>query len=103
MKKPMRWKAIRCDWDNTIQLACLLDYLPNGKIRYVKNLVMESVESDGPIERCAEFDREEAQSLLDALYSVGLRPVEAQPTINIEALKYHLEKMRSLVFKSPRR
>ncbi len=41
-----------------------------------------------------------AQSLFDALWSVGFRPHKGEASsAHVEALKYHLEDMRKLVFK----
>lgn len=40
-----------------------------------------------------------AQSLFDALWSAGLRPNKGEASAaHVEALKYHLEDMRKLVF-----
>lgn len=47
-----------------------------------------------------ELDRDEAQSLMDRLYEVGLRPSLAAGTAGqLEAVKYHLEDMRKLALK----
>lgn len=41
-----------------------------------------------------------AQSLFDALWRVGFRPNKGESSAaHVEALKYHLEDMRALVFK----
>ena len=41
-----------------------------------------------------------AQSLFDALWKVGFRPHNGESSqAHVEALKYHLEDMRKLVFK----
>ena len=49
------------------------------------------------------MDSNAAQSLFDALWNVGLRPHLGQASAaHVEALKYHLEDMRKLVFKGKR-
>lgn len=43
---------------------------------------------------------DEAQELMDQLYAVGVRPSAAAGSAGqLEAVKYHLEDMRKLVFK----
>ena len=43
----------------------------------------------------------EAQELADQLYAAGIRPTAANGTVGqLDATKYHLEDMRTLVFKS---
>lgn len=43
----------------------------------------------------------EAQELVDQLYAAGVRPTAANGTVGqLDATKYHLEDMRTLVFKS---
>ena len=45
------------------------------------------------------LELEEAQKLIDTLYSVGLRPSAAAGSAGqLDAVKYHLEDMRQLVF-----
>jgi len=47
---------------------------------------------------CMILQREEAQLLIDALYSVGLRPSQAAGSAGqLTAVQYHLEDMRKLV------
>lgn len=42
---------------------------------------------------------DEAQNLMDALWNVGIRPAQGSGTgAHVEAMKYHLEDMRRLVF-----
>ena len=42
---------------------------------------------------------EEAQALMDSLWNCGLRPVGAAGSVGqLEAVKYHLEDMRKMVF-----
>lgn len=46
------------------------------------------------------MDREAVQGLFDALYAIGLRPHKGEASsAHVEAMKYHLEDMRKLVFK----
>jgi hypothetical protein len=47
------------------------------------------------------LERDHAQTLMDDLYRAGLRPADARATQGqIEAVQYHLEDMRKLVFKA---
>ena len=43
---------------------------------------------------------EEAQELMDELYLAGIRPSEEGGAGQLQAIKYHLEDMRKLVFKN---
>lgn len=52
------------------------------------------------IEPFMVLEPEQAQSLIDALYDAGLRPSQAAGSSGqLDAVKYHLEDMRKLVFK----
>lgn len=45
------------------------------------------------------FNEDQAQELIDALWEAGLRPTKESDTI--DAVKSHLEDMRTIVFQSP--
>ena len=43
---------------------------------------------------------QEAQELMDQLYAIGIRPAGARGSLGqLDAVKYHLEDLRKLVFK----
>ena len=47
-----------------------------------------------------QLSHEDAQSLMDELYHVGIRPSQAAGSAGqLDAVKYHLEDLRTLVFK----
>lgn len=45
-----------------------------------------------------QLNQTEAQILIDSLYDAGLRPSQSTVKKDEEAIKYHLEDMRKLVF-----
>jgi hypothetical protein len=52
-----------------------------------------------PAEAFLRLRKAEAVSLLDALYNAGIRPSKTYPDdARVEAIQYHLEDMRRLVF-----
>ncbi len=51
-------------------------------------------------EPCIEITEKDAQGLMDALWSIGLRPANGEGMdAQVSAIKRHLEDMRTLVFK----
>lgn len=50
-----------------------------------------------------QLEVEEAQDLADQLYAAGIRPSAAAGSAGqLDAVKYHLEDLRTLVFKGPK-
>ncbi len=68
--------------------------------RVAARIIYEGHEPGQITEPILALSRDEAQTLMDRLYDVGLRPSLAAGTAGqLEAVKYHLEDMRKLVFK----
>ena len=94
-------KVIRKEWSDTFCfLVCETDF--EGKVISLgKSVEMQKHEpgsyiADGTFELPARM----AQSLINELWSLGLRPTEAKyPQGELNATKAHLEDMRTLVFK----
>lgn len=52
------------------------------------------------IDPLLSLEREEAQQLMDELWNAGVRPIGAAGSAGqLDAVKYHLEDMRKMVFK----
>lgn len=79
----------------------------NGRFSFAENIQMKSVteENEGIcIEPVLSLTKDEVQKWLDELWSLGIRPSNGAGDGNtIEAVKYHLEDMRMLVFKKNKR
>lgn len=66
------------------------------RITTEERLYEEFEAMDGPSASLSESD---AQQLMDALWKAGLRPRNGEGTLShVEAMKAHLEDMRTLVF-----
>jgi hypothetical protein len=97
-------RVFKRDWGNDVLIGFVRD-ASNGEAE-----ILSFEESPKVIrkERGAYFedshalciDPRMAQLLMDALYKEGFRPTEAKPQdATLSAMKYHLEDMRTLVFK----
>jgi len=77
--------------------------IENQVFSYAENIQMKSVteENEGIyIDPVMTLTKNEVQKWLDELWELGIRPSNGSGDGNtIEATKYHLEDMRSLVFK----
>jgi hypothetical protein len=79
----------------------------NGKIGIVEPLTITEYSEDEirgkyfpPVIHTHHQDTEFLQSLVDQAWDMGIRPRYARETTpEVNAIKYHLEDMRSLVFK----
>ncbi len=94
----MKVNITQCPWVDAFELRL-------GKYYKNKLLVVQPVTyteyNPGEISSPSMYlEREEAQELIDALYSAGLRPSQAAGSAGqLSATLYHLEDMRKLVFK----
>lgn len=94
----MKVYAQQCVWADSIELRVGKDI--NRKFYVATPIQFELHKAEEVSEPCITLLREEAQSWIDALYSVGLRPSQAVGSAGqLDAVKYHLEDMRKLVFK----
>lgn len=71
------------------------------RIAVATNITFVEIEENGIREQpLIELSVESAQSLMDELYHAGVRPSQAAGSVGqLDAVKYHLEDMRTLVFK----
>lgn len=96
----MEFRAQSWDYMNSVKIAAFVE---NFERRYIAKPVVSEMApyGEGTLgEATMTLDMKDAQSLMDALYSCGLRPRDAKPQDKtIEAMSYHLEDMRRLVFK----
>lgn len=96
----MIFRAQRYDFNREVHLA-IFDASSDGKRIFVaeEHIPVLKLSEDGTGNAWLKLKPETAQSLMDALYSIGFRPSEAKPQdATIESIKYHLEDMRKLVF-----
>lgn len=97
-----RWKfsAQREIWSNDIALRIGVKQ-HDGQFSVAKPLVMERIELGAFAEPCMRIPFDHAQELIDELWQAGLRPSQSLGSVGqIDAVKYHLEDMRRLVFES---
>lgn len=68
---------------------------------YVENFTIRHVENNGEIvPSLFTISNEQIQQLMNELWNLGIRPTNGAGDNNaFEAVKYHLEDMRKLVFK----
>lgn len=75
-------------------------YDQTGRITVVENMVLRVIEPTGAIEPTFHMQVDHAQQLMDELWLAGLRPTAGAGQAGaIDAVKFHLEDMRRLVFK----
>lgn len=94
-------RARTADWEHEIQIAAWLN--PTQFDRHPRPLkavfTSEKGEEGQIVEPILRLKPSEAQQLFDELYRCGLRPSEKSRTEGVvEAMRYHLEDMRKLVF-----
>jgi hypothetical protein len=97
----MEFFAERRNYEQEIIIA-MFKVTANGERVYAKpvNIELAPKEYGETLDPFLRFDFRDAQSLLNALHAAGMRPTkpDTHETI-VESIKYHLEDMRSLVFK----
>lgn len=95
----LKWHAEYQLWSDSFALR-LIDKREDGTTAVATNVVMEEREPGSAyIAPLLAMTKQEAQSLFDVLWAEGFRPMDGTGNGgHIEALKYHLEDMRKLVF-----
>ena len=86
-------------WSDSIAIRAGME-TDGGRLLVAQPMVLEIAEKGSLIRPMAELPWEAAQLLMDSMWSAGLRPSQSiSSTGQAEAIKYHLEDMRRLVFK----
>jgi hypothetical protein len=95
--------AQRRPWSNKIGLNIGNKPVASGPLHRVMPLLFETVKQGESVigdEPTLALEFEEAQALMDELYSVGVRPTEGHGSVGqVAAMKEHLGDMRRLVFR----
>lgn len=100
MRRQLQFHAERRDFGRGVSIQ-ISEELPNGGYAVVMPMTMEvtTTTTDEYIGPSLTLKQQEAQRLLDALIDAGLTPTREPAKVGeIEAVKYHLEDMRKLVF-----
>lgn len=98
----LRFRAAIRDFNNSVDVLAVIEDAAGHIYKFAKLAPLEMVENDDRHikDPTFSFNREEAQSLLDALWKEGLRPTDhADPSGEIQRISDHLQDMRRLVFK----
>lgn len=84
-------------WKDTFEVYGRIKYIGTTYILACSSYPSTPGEASEPF---LHLEREEAQQLMDELWNAGMRPVGAAGSAGqLDAVKYHLEDMRKLVFK----
>jgi len=75
-----------------------------NKLKFISKITFEETKVEKPsgqmMPSIVNLPLEHAQYIMDELYKIGIRPTKGQGSIGqLEAVQYHLEDMRKLVFK----
>ena len=93
----MQVRAYFSSWDFGIQMAVRAKH-PDGSIYAAEPLMLRKVEP-GPIqEPTLSISENAAQSLMDDLWNLGIRPKEADSPGELRATRFHLDDMRKIAF-----
>ena len=95
------FQAVRRDWSDGVAFL-MREQTVSGVHRVVLPLEfnIKTVEPGESIDPTMVLLPQEAQSLLEALWAIGLRPAEARyPNEHVNALRDHLRDMREIVFR----
>ena len=85
-------------WDRSVSLR-IGSRGADGRISQVAKLEFEPLEEGQYMEPTIRLDRDEAQRLMNELWSVGVRPSSGEGNFGqLGATERHLEDMRRLVF-----
>lgn len=98
---PELWKfaAQREIWSDAISLRIGVKQ-EDGGFAVAEPLTMRVIDPGLMVQPCVSIPFYAAQSLMDELWQAGCRPSQSVGTVGqLEAVKYHLEDMRKLVFK----
>lgn len=86
--------------NNNVFADSIAMYMRSNKLIATK-IEFEQLEPGVVREPFMHLQPEEAQELMDQLYSCGIRPSKERGSAGqLDAVKYHLEDMRKLVFKN---
>jgi hypothetical protein len=92
----MKVIAHREPWSSRVGLMMLSD----DGVAVAANITFEAFNSGDYISPAAYLDQNDAQGLMDSLWSAGLRPSEGSGSAGaLAATQRHLDDMRTLVFK----
>lgn len=98
--KGARIYAQRVHYSQRIELALIVQ-APDGRVAYAEPLVIKDQPADLAVEPFAALSVEQAQELMDELWSCGLRPTEGSGSAgSLAATQKHLEDMRAIAFGS---
>lgn len=93
----MRISALNSVWSDTVELRIAVTN--GGGTHVAQPLVYDKHTTGEIVEPFLRLGREDAQTLIDALYSTGLRPSQSAGSAGqLSSTQYHLEDMRKLVF-----
>lgn len=92
-------RADRPLWDVDIRLAGWVEH-DSGRRSVIQPLVFRDHSPGELVNEFVRLSEGDAQSLMDELWGVGLRPSQGKGSAGqLEATRAHLEDMRSIVFK----
>ena len=98
MSDQFRVNVEREIWSDNISIR--LATKTGDGLAIAKPVVFEQVELGAYIDPCLRLSFDTAQKLMDELWHAGVRPAQTIGTAGqTDAIKYHLEDMRRLVFK----
>lgn len=95
------WKvsAQREIWSDAVSIRLGIKQ-DDGRFAVAEPLTMRVIELGALVKPCVDLPFSAAQQLMDELWQAGCRPSQSiGSTGQVEAIKYHLEDMRKLVFK----
>ena len=99
MNTKLKFHAERRWMNNRINLQ--LSSHHNDKVALACNITFKEIEPEEYNDECLlKLKPDEAQDLMDVLYAAGIRPSQAAGSAGqLDAVKYHLEDMRTLVLR----
>lgn len=96
--RPAKFSVVREFAGDTINLRMAV-HAASGRLHFAQPVVFEERESGGYVDPFLRLSPEDATRLMDELWGAGVRPTSVGTAGQLEAVKYHLEDMRKLVFK----
>jgi len=95
----IRWYGSLSNYDNAVSFLGIVKQGERRSVLQPVQMNMLVTEAGYASDPSFVLPIESAQSLIDLLYRLGLRPTEAKSAEpQIEAIRYHLEDMRKIVF-----
>jgi hypothetical protein len=87
------------DWNSFDEIALRIGRVINGSLHIADPIMFRDVPIGTRIEPCVELTSDAAQTLMDELWNIGVRPTEGHgSTGQIAATEKHLDDMRQLLF-----